>query len=135
MLLPVDPADRAHVLRWLFCEQSEVIPAIASPRFRLATGGAAPDSPAAERRRAAGLVALGVLDGHLQDRSFLVGERYTIADIALYGYVHVAHEAGHVLADYSAVSAWIERVEATPGHVDDLVPIPPDTGSTRTLIC
>jgi glutathione S-transferase len=68
-----------------------------------------------------------VIDGHLANHAFLVGERYTLADLAVYGYLHVAGEAGFELADYPAVSAWIERVEATPGHVDDLVPIPPGT--------
>ena len=78
---------------------------------------------------------LGVLGDHLSERRFLVGERYTIADIAVYGYVHVAGDAGLDLAEYPSVRSWIERVEATPGHVDDLQPIPPDTrfGAGRSI--
>ncbi len=126
-LLPEDPVERAQVLRWLFYEQAEIVPSIGTLRVRLAAGVLEPGSRAAEGRRAAGAATLDVLEDHLSERSFLVGERYSIADICVYGYVHVAGEAGLDLAGYPAVSAWIERVEATPGHVDDLVPIPSDT--------
>jgi glutathione S-transferase len=134
-LLPEDAIERAQVLRWLFYEQADIVPGIGSLRVRLATGLLAPDSPGAERRRAGGAAALGLLEEHLRERSFLVGERYTVADLAVYGYVHVADEAGFDLAAYPCVSAWIERVEATPGHVDDLQPIPPDTrfGAGRSI--
>jgi glutathione S-transferase len=126
-LLPVDPIERAQALRWLFYEQAEIVPSIGTLRVRLAAGVLEPDSKGAQRYRAAGAATLALLDGHLSERSFLLGERYSIADVCIYGYVHVAPEAGLDLADYPAVSAWIERVEATPGHVDDLMPIPPDT--------
>jgi glutathione S-transferase len=126
-LLPDDRVERAHVLRWLFYEQAEIVPSIGSLRVRFATGVLEPGSRGAASRTAAGTAALGVVEGALRERGFLVGERYTIADLAIYGYVHVAGEAGFDLAGYPAVSAWIERVEATPGHVDDLVPIPPET--------
>ena len=134
-LLPDDPVERAQVLRWLFYEQAEVVPSIGSLRVRLAAGVLAPDSPGAKRGQAGGAAALRVLEGHLRQRSFLVGERYTIADIAIYGYVHVAGDAGFDLAEYPSVSAWIERVEATARHVDDLQPIPPDTtfGAGRSI--
>jgi glutathione S-transferase len=126
-LLPDDPIERAHVLRWLFYEQAEIVPGIGTPRVRVAAGLLELGSPAAARALAGGGAALSVLEGHLRDHDFLVGDRYTLADLCVYAYVHVAGEAGFDLADYPAVSAWIERVEATPGHVDDLVPIPPDT--------
>jgi glutathione S-transferase len=126
-LLPEDRVERAQVLRWLFYEQAEIVPSIGSLRVRLAAGVLQPDSPGAERYRAAGAATLRVLEGHLGERRFLVGERYSVADLCVYGYVHVAGEAGLDLAEYPAVSAWIERVKATPGHVDGLVPIPPDT--------
>ena len=71
--------------------------------------------------------ALGLLEAHLDGRDFLVGERYSIADIAVYGYVHVSGEAAIDLSDFPGIGRWIERIEATPGHVDDLVPIPADT--------
>jgi glutathione S-transferase len=132
-LIPEDPVERAHVLRWLFYEQAEIVPGIGTPRVRVAAGLLDPGSPSAERALAEGRAALGVLDGHLRDRDFLVGERYTLADLCIYGYVHVAGEAGFDLAEYPAVSAWLARVEATAGHVDDLLPIPPDTRFGRGL--
>jgi glutathione S-transferase len=134
-LLPDDPVERAQVLRWLLYEQAEIVPSIGSLRVRLAAQVLQPDSPGAASRRASGTAALRLLDDHLRERAFLVGERYTIADLCVYAYVHVAGDATLDLADYPAVSAWIERVEATPGFVDDLQPIPPDTrfGAGRSI--
>jgi glutathione S-transferase len=117
---------RAQVLRWLFYEQAEIIPGIAGLRFRLVTGRLAADSADARGRRATGAAALAVLDDHLTEHQFLAGERYSIADIAVYAYAHVAGEAGFELADHPAVRDWIERVEATPGHMNDLQPYPPN---------
>ena len=134
-LLPDDPVERAHVMRWLFYEQAEIVPSIGSLRVRLAAGVIPPDHPVAQRMRAAGARCLDVLEGHLSERTFLVGERYTIADLCVYAYVHVAGDATLDLADYPAVSAWLTRVEATPGFVGDLRPIPPDTrfGAGRSI--
>jgi glutathione S-transferase len=126
-LLPDDPVERAHVLRWLLYEQAEIVPSIGSLRVRLAAQVLQPDSPGATSRRASGTAALRLLDDHLRERAFLVGERYTIADVAVYAYVHVAGEAGLDLADHPAVQAWIARVEAMPGHLNDLQQVPPDT--------
>jgi glutathione S-transferase len=134
-LLPDDPVERAQVMRWLFYEQAEIVPSIGSLRVRLAAAVLPPDHPAAQRMRQAGASCLNVLESHLSGRTFLVGERYTIADLCVYAYVHVAGDATLDLADYPAVSAWIGRVEATPGFVDDLQPIPPDTrfGAGRSI--
>jgi glutathione S-transferase len=123
-LVPDEPFERAQVLRWLFYEQADLVPAIGGLRFRLITGRIAPDSPAAERRRAAGHDVLRLLDGHLSKRAFMVAERFGAADIGIYGYTHVAPEAGIELAPYPAVRAWIERVESQPGHLNDLEPYP-----------
>ena len=123
-LLPADPADRAQVYRWLFFEQTDVIPAIAGLRFRLLTGRLAPDDGEALARRAAGEELLQLLADHLSGRDWVVGSRYSVADIALYGYLHVAHEVGYQLP--AAVRAWLERVEGTPGFIDDLEPYPPN---------
>jgi glutathione S-transferase len=68
-------------------------------------------------RLATGRAALGVMEQHLQSRRFFVAERYTIADIALYAYTHVAHEGGHDLSPYANVRAWLKRVAAEPGHI------------------
>ncbi|HEX6724120.1 MAG TPA: glutathione S-transferase family protein [Gaiella sp.] len=122
--LPEDPYDVALVVGWLLFEQTDVMMTMGGLRFRLATGRLAPDDPEALRRRRGAEEALQALEDHLRPRVFLVGERYTIADIAVYGYAHVAHEAGLELERYPAVGRWLERVGAQPGHVNDLVPYP-----------
>jgi glutathione S-transferase len=121
-MLPDDGFARAEVIRWLVWEQTDVVPAIAGLRFRLLTGRLAPaDAEARRRSRLAGEV-LRVLDGHLSQRDFLVAGRYTIADIAVYGYTHRAAEAGVALEPFPGVTGWIERVEAQPGHIEDVMP-------------
>jgi glutathione S-transferase len=116
-MLPDDAFARAEVFRWLIYEQTDVIPAIGGLRFRLLTGRLAASDPDAIRRlRLAGDV-LRLLDGHLRGRDFFVGDRYTIADIALYGYTHVAHECEFDLAAFPAIRAWLNRVVDQPGHV------------------
>jgi glutathione S-transferase len=121
-LHPGDAFERAEVIRWLVYEQTDVIPAIAGLRFRLLTGRLAPSDPdAVHRRRLAGDV-LRLLDDRLHDRAFLVADRYTIADIAVYGYTHRSHEAGLDLAPYAGVAAWLARVEAQPGYMEDVAP-------------
>jgi glutathione S-transferase len=122
--LPADPFERAHVLKWLILEQTDVMPGIGGLRFRLLTGRWTEDEPAAVQRRELGLDALGMLEAHLQDASFFVGDRYSIADISLYAYTHTAPDAGFELADYPAVSAWLRRVEDQPGFMNDLEPYP-----------
>jgi glutathione S-transferase len=124
-LLPEDPIERAQALRWLFYEQANIVPSIGSLRVRVAAGLVEPGKLGSRGFMAA--AALQLLEDHLSERTFLVGERYTVADLCVYAYVHVSGEAGIDLAPYPAVLAWIERVEATPGHMDDFVPIPPDT--------
>jgi glutathione S-transferase len=123
-LLPDEPFDRAEVVRWLVYEQTDVIPAIGGLRFRLQTGRLGPDDPDAVRRRAAGEEALAVLDGHLVGRDYFVGDRYSIADIALFGYVHVADEAGYDLGARANVAAWLQRVKEQRWYVNDVEPYP-----------
>ena len=133
--LPADPFGRAQVVRWLVYEQTAVVPAIGGLRFRLATGRLAADDPEAERRRAAGLEVLALLDAELAMRPFLIGARPTIADLATYAYVHVAGEAGYDLSSSPAVAGWLGRVAALPGFVDDLEPYPPNArpGAGRSI--
>jgi len=133
-LMPEDRAGRAQVLRWLFYEQAEVQPGIAGLRFRLLTGRLAADDPNLAARQATGTAVLDVLEAHLRDQPFLAG-RYSIADISLYAYVHVAGDAGFDLGGHPAVRAWIGRVEATPGHMNDLEPMPPNSrvGVSRSI--
>ena len=121
-----DPADQADVLRWLIYEQTDVMPMIGGLRFRLLTKRFASDSDAAERRRRGAYETLGIIDRHLAEREFLAAGRYSIADMAVYGYAHVAHEAELDTEPFPAFRAWLDRVAAQPGFVDDLVPYPPN---------
>jgi glutathione S-transferase len=130
--LPERPFERASVVRWLLFEQ-ERVSEIAALRFRPQAGVLAPEDPAVEGLRSGAERALELLERHLESRIFLVGDVYSIADIANYGYVHVAPEAGMELDDRPAVRAWLERVEAQPGFVNDLVPLPADARVGRGL--
>jgi glutathione S-transferase len=124
--LPDDAFDRAHVLKWLILEQTDVMPGIGGLRFRLLTGRWSPDQPEAVARRELGLAALRMLEAHLDGRAFLVGGGYTIADIAVYAYTHTAADAGFELEGFPAVTAWLRRVEEQPGFMNDLEPYPPN---------
>jgi glutathione S-transferase len=120
--LPDDPFERAEVVRWLIYEQTDVIPTMGGLRFRLLVGRLTPDHPDAVRRKEGSLEVLQLLDDHLATRDFFVGSRYTIADIAIYAYTHVAHEAGIDLEPYANVRAWFGRVEQQPGYIEDVEP-------------
>ena len=115
--LPDDSFERAQVLQWLFFEQYDHEPNIAVARFwKLADIDPGEDQLAA--KRAGGEKALSAIERHLAlGHTFLVGDRYSIADIALYAYTHVAPEGGFSLEPYPAIGAWLERVAAQPGHV------------------
>jgi glutathione S-transferase len=114
--VPTDPYERAKVLQWMFFEQYSHEPNLAVARFWLTKGIEVDPAVLAERQRA-GYLALAALEGHLAGHEFLVGGRFTIADIALYAYTHVAHEGGFDLSGYPAIQAWLARVAARPGHV------------------
>jgi glutathione S-transferase len=129
--LPDDP----QVYRWLFYEQADVVPTMGGLRFRLITGRLSPDDADAQRRRAASYEVLGLLDAHLAGRDFFVGAAYSLADIGIYGYVHVAHEAGLDLEPYGSLRAWLARVQEQPGYMNDLAPYPPSShaGASRSI--
>jgi glutathione S-transferase len=130
--LPESPLGRARVVQWLFFEQERVMSGIGSARFRIVTGRNPELVPA---RLALGESALEMLEAHLQGRSFLVGESCSIADVANFAYTHVAEDAGYKLANYPSVSAWLERVRAQPGFIDDLMPYPENArpGASRSI--
>jgi len=116
--VPDDRYLRAQVLQWMFFEQYDHEPAIAVARFWLhyVTDRSAFESRLPERQ-AAGERALAVMEKHLAHADFFVGDSFTIADIALYAYTHVADEAGIELTRHPALGRWLERVAAEPGHV------------------
>lgn len=120
-LIPADRFERADLLRWLFWEQYNHEPNIATVRFWRTMVG---EANLTELQRAqlpgkiaAGEAALALMDEHLGRRDFLVLDRLTLADIILYAYTHVAEEGGFDLQPYPNVRAWLARVAAQPGHV------------------
>ena len=126
--LPTTPLDLALVVRWLVFEQTDVMMTMGGLRFRLLTGRFTRDDADAVRRREAALEALALLDLHLQERDFLVADRYSVADIAVYGYTHVADEAGVELDRFRAVQSWLRRIEEQPRYLNDLKPYPENAG-------
>lgn len=118
--LPEDPGRRAQIYRWLFFEQSSVMPTIGGLRFLVGTGRvdaeSAPKGPSVQ--------ALKVLERHLSENDFLVAGTYGLSDLALFGYVHVADEGGIEMDRFPAVLSWLDRVREQPGHMNDLEDFP-----------
>lgn len=117
--LPGERLARAQVLQWMFFEQYSHEPNIATSRYWLTHGiDLTPERQSAlAAKKQAGTEALGVMEQRLQRAPYFADERYTIADIALYAYTHVAEEGGFALAPYPALRAWLARVAAQPRHV------------------
>jgi glutathione S-transferase len=116
--LPEDSLERARVLQWMFFEQYELEPTIAVARFWISIIGEREKyAGELEVKWRAGNRALAALDEHLENRDWFVGDGYSIADISLYAYTHVADEGDFDLGRYPTVGAWLDRVAARPGHV------------------
>lgn len=120
-LIPGDRFARADMLRWMFFEQYNHEPNIATLRFWLAYVG---DANLTEQQRAqvpakrvAGEAALELMEQELEHRDWFVGDSCTLADISLYAYTHVAEAGGFRLEDYRRVGAWLDRIAALPGYV------------------
>lgn len=117
LFLPEDRKRWALVFQWMFFEQYSHEPFIATSRFPLQHR---PDTPeraqALAVRRDGGWAALRVMEGHLQENDFFVGD-YTIADIALFAYTHLSHEGGFPLDDFPKIRTWIERVKTQRGFI------------------
>jgi glutathione S-transferase len=116
--VPAAPYERAQVLQWMFFEQYSHEPYLAVVRFWLAYSGT--PELFADRipgRTKGGYAALDAMEAHLRERSFFVGGAYSIADISLYAYTHVAHEGNFDLDPYPAIRAWLDRVAAQAGYV------------------
>jgi len=116
-LLPADSWRRAQVLQWMFFEQYSHEPYIAVLRFWHFADLLEQNRQQLAGKAKGGYEALGVMEQHLARHAFFVGEDYSIADISLYAYTHVAPEGGFDLAPYPAVRDWMERVVAQAGHV------------------
>jgi glutathione S-transferase len=115
--LPTNRLDRAYVMQWLFFEQYSHEPYIATSRFLLHHPNAEQYREVIQQKRQPGYAALNVMEARLRDHAFLVGEQYTIADIALYAYTHVADEGGFDVSSFPGILAWLDRVKAQPRHL------------------
>ncbi len=115
---PQDRLAQAQVLQWMFFEQYSHEPYVAVARSILLHSAADdPRRALVPEKQEKGRAALAVMDGHLRDRVWFVGDRPTIADLALYAYTHVAGEGGFDLGAHPALTAWLGRVAALPGYV------------------
>lgn len=117
-LLPSDSFERAKTLQWLFFEQYSHEPYIATSRYwRRVLNQAERYRAELDAKQPGGYAALGVMERILSREDWFVGGRYTIADIALYAYTHIANEGGFDLASFPGIRTWIRRVEAQPGYM------------------
>jgi glutathione S-transferase len=132
--LPADPFERAKVQQWLHFEQERVESVIGSLRHWTMTGKLARRSAdMIEAKRNAAVRTLGMLESELATRPFIAGDRYSIADMALFAYASRAQEAGLSLENWTQLRAWIARVEAQPGFLATMHPYSIDPHSTREL--
>ncbi len=125
-LVPVDLLQRARVWQWLFFEQNFLEPNVGTARFWRLTGRDAERPEIFTARVESGRAALEALERHLEGRRFLVEDGYTVADISLFAYAHVAGDAGIDMQPYPAVRAWLESVRGTERFMDDLDPYLPN---------
>jgi glutathione S-transferase len=113
-LLPGDRWSRAQVVRWMSFEQYEIEAQIGSARFWMLTGKTKGREAQLDEKLAWSRRTLSVLERYMADRKWFVGDGYTIADLSLYAYTHLAPDAGLSLADFPSLRGWLERVEGTP---------------------
>ena len=118
--LPDDRLGKARTLRWMFFEQYSHEPNIAVARAWLHVFDVQMTEErrvALEERQKRGYDALGVMEEHLETNDYFVGGRYSVADISLYAYTHVAGEGGFDLGGYPSILSWLERVSSQPGYI------------------
>ena len=118
-LLSDDPIERAATLQWMFFEQHALEPNVGAAYFwlTLVKGGRELQQHALDDWAEEGYRSLGLMDKHLGKHRFFAGERYSIADIALFAYTHMAHLCGFDLGGLPAIRAWVARIQAQPGHI------------------
>ncbi|MGV2184126.1 glutathione S-transferase family protein [Rhizobium rhizogenes] len=126
---PAERYQRAKVMQWLFFEQYHVEPVIGTLRFWTLTGRLKLNQAMVAAKRAAGARALAALERGLADTPFLVGNEFTIADIAVYAYGHRAEDCGFALTDYPALAAWFDRVRGIIGSGYPIYPYSDDPHS------
>jgi glutathione S-transferase len=114
--MPADPYERQQVLAWQFFEQYEIEPNLAVARF-FKLFDLEPPAGLAHQKHEGGLKGLAALERGLTGKEFLVADRYTVADISVYAYTHVAAEGDFDLEPYPWIRAWVDRVAAQPGHI------------------
>ena len=131
--LPASRFERAKVMQWLFFEQDYVQPSIATIRHWTMTGKLERNAAQAPGRRAGGERVLGLLDRHLAGRAFLADTGYSVADIAVFAYVHRAEEGGFDLSARPSLGAWIDRVAAESDPLPAVHPYSIDAVSHRSL--
>jgi glutathione S-transferase len=129
---PDDPYERAKTLQWLFFERSYISPSIATLRYWTLTGKLDAQQ-GLEDRRAIGQKALGVLDHLFEEQPFAAGATYTVADMSLFAYTHLAEEAGFLLDAYPGIRAWVERVRTQPDFLAEVHPYSIDPHSSKDL--
>ncbi|HLW24092.1 MAG TPA: glutathione S-transferase family protein [Steroidobacteraceae bacterium] len=132
--LASDPWLASQQLRWMFWEEDFIQNGLASLRYWAQTGKLARRAPPiVHERRVRSEKSLALLDAWLTDREFLTEAGYSIADMCVFAYVSRADEAGLALCDYGAVAAWVARVSAQPGFLDEVIPYAVDPSSSHEL--
>ena len=131
--MPTDGISRAQVMRWLMFEQRYIQTSISRLRYWTLTGKLAEFAPEIATAQALGNRALDVLDREPGKRRFIAGDSYTIADISIFAYSHVAADAEFDLSARSNLTEWFDRVRAEPGFKGEVVPYSTDACSTQKL--
>lgn len=117
-LLPAERLERAEMLQWMFFEQYNHEPNIAVARaLTLFAPATEENTSVIKEKQEKGYDALDVMEGHLKAREYIAGANYSIADIALYAYTHVAHEGGFDMTRFENIRGWLERVKDQPDHI------------------
>ena len=124
--LPDERFARAKSLQWLFFEQYNIEPNIGTLRYWTLTNRLATSAAMVPAKRAAGERALDALERHLQTNPFLANDSFSIADIAVFAYTHLAEQGGFKLSQRPALQAWLKRVGDLPGGVPEVLPYDPD---------